>query len=142
MRQTLVAIAIIFSVGVLFFACAPTLKEYQPKSPEEQEIIAFLIEFQDAWNSKDEAGVSALLHEDGKITYGRERITVSTKKYIAILPQRMKTTPTMNFKAPKIKVAGDKAVAKVSASIQNRLINFTMHMVRENNKWYLMNWTY
>ena len=33
MRQTLVAIAIIFSVAVLFFACAPTIKEYQPKSP-------------------------------------------------------------------------------------------------------------
>lgn len=142
MRQTLIPIAISFCVAVFFFACAPTLKEYQPKSPEEQEIMASLIHFQDAWNSKDEAGVLSFFHEDVKVMYGRERTVASKQEYAQLLPDRMKRTPTLNFKAPNINVAGDKAVVKVSASIQNRFTDFTMHMVRQNNKWYLMNWTY
>ena len=44
MRKTLAPIAIIFSVAVLFFACAtqptqPALKSYQAKSPDEAKIL-------------------------------------------------------------------------------------------------------
>jgi ketosteroid isomerase-like protein len=142
MRKTLLAIAISYCVIALFFACAPTLKEYQPQSAEEEQIKALLVDWQDSWNNKDQERVLAILHDNAKLMYGRERIVVTKQEYARLLPDRMKKNPTILLRAPKIKLTGDKAEIKVSSTIRGRMVDWAMHAVRQDGRWYLMSWEY
>ena len=72
----------------LAFACAPTLKEYQPQSAEEEQIKALLVDWQDSWNNKDQARVLAFLHDDAKLMYGRERTVATKQEYAQLLPDK------------------------------------------------------
>jgi ketosteroid isomerase-like protein len=123
MRQTLVPIVISFCVSVFFFACAPTLKEYQPKSPEEEQIKTLLVDWQDSWNNKDQARVLALLHDDAKLMYGGERTVASKQEYAQLLPDRIKRNPTITLHAPKIRLGGDNAEVQVNAIIRGKVMS-------------------
>ena len=72
MRQTFAPIAIIFSVAVLFFACAtqptqPSLKSYQAKSPDEAKILDLVQEFQNAYDTQSLEKILAVYSNDAMI---------------------------------------------------------------------------
>ena len=137
-----------FLIFLIFFlslilACASNTTKPTDFSPDQREILGFLDELQQKWNSKDQAGFLALWHEKSSIMYSRERIVVSKKEFVDILPERMEISPVMKLKIIDIKVTGNSAIAKTSGRPNPKaLIKQDMKLVRENGRWYLMSWDY
>jgi hypothetical protein len=143
MNKRLRVMALVFLISIMLFGCAATLKDYKPKSLEEEAIKVVLVGFENAWNRHDLQGVLAVLHEKGKFMTGREKKIVSKKEYADILPSRMLELPTMTIGTPKIDIAGEKAAVNASVDfVRFQNPSFIYHMVKENNRWFIMSWEY
>jgi len=143
MNNKLGAMALLFLISIMLFGCAATLKDYKPKSSEEDAIKVVLVAFESAWNRHDLQGVLAVFHDKGKFMTGREKKIVSKKEYADILPARMSELPTMIIGVPKINIAGEKAVVNVSVDfVRFQNPSFIYHLVKENNRWFIMSWEY
>ena len=77
MHKKLLPIILFFVVSAFFFGCASTLKDYKPKSSEEEAIKMILLAYETAWNKHDQQGVLTLLHKDAQLMTGRERSMVT-----------------------------------------------------------------
>ncbi len=142
MRKRLGGMALLFLISIMLFGCAATLKDYKPKSSEEEAIKVVLVSLESAWNRHDLQGVLAVFHEKGKFMTGREKKLVSKKEYADILPSKMLEIPTMTIGTPKINIVGEKAVVNASVDYVRFQSPFIYHMVKENNKWLIMSWEY
>ena len=138
-----VAITLLFLISIILLGCAATLKDYKPKSSEQEAIKMVLVALESAWNKNDLPGVLAVFHEKGRFMTGKEKKVVSKKEYADILPSRIAELPTMTIGTPKINIAGEKAVVNASVDfIKFQNPSFIYHMVKENNKWLIMSWEY
>ena len=143
MQKTLFQVFFIIFCASLIFACASNTSKSENVSQDQKEVMAFLDELQQKWNSKDQAGFLALWHENSRIMYARERIVVSKQEFVDILPKRMEISPVMKLNIIDVKVTGNSAVAKTSGRPNpSALIKQDMKLVRENGNWYLMSWDY
>jgi hypothetical protein len=142
MYKKLLPMILLVSFSVFLFGCAATLKDYKPKSSEEEAIKMSLLAFESAWNKHDRQGVLILLHENAQLMTGREKSMVSKKEYVSMLPKRMTDFPTTKLYEPTTSVAGDKASVKLRVDMGQYQNQFTFHMIRENNKWFIMRWEY
>jgi len=137
-----VAITLSFLISIILFGCATTIKDYKPKSSEEEAIKMVLIEFESAWNKRGVQRIMAILDDDGRFLSGKERKINSKKEYGDILPTRMAEFPTMAIGIPKINIAGEKSVVNVSIDYIKFQSSFVFHLVKKNNKWLIMSWEY
>jgi len=112
MRRVLILI-LIGAFFSFFYGCA-TVHDYEPKSQDEVEIKALLVDMETKWKNLDKPGYLALMSDDAKIMYGRERKIVSKAEYAKLLPERMKELGPMKFGTPEINVTGDTATVKLS----------------------------
>jgi len=136
----------IFVLLVLFLlaavGCATSLKEYQAKSPDEEAIKGALLRWETSWNKGDPAGVLSVMSEDAQIMYGSDKAVASKQDYAGIIPERMKANPTVTVGLPKIKLAGDKAVAATSLSTRGRSMPVTFEFAKMNGQWLVTKFTY
>jgi len=136
---------LLLALGLLvmgsFFACV-SLKYYTPKSSAEAAIKMVLLTWEHSWNNHDEEGVLALYHEEAKIMYGTDRQIVSKEEYVEIIPERMEEAPTVQFGTPRIKISRDEAVVNIILSMKEHDTPCTFHLVRENDKWFIMSFEY
>jgi len=132
----------IFCLSFFFVGCVATLKNYKPKSSNEEAIKTLLLRWETTWNKRDAQGNLALWHDDAKIMYGRERKIASKKEYADMLPKRMAGHPTIKLRAPKIDIKEDKAVVKVTIDFGRHQSATTFYLVCENNKWFIMSLKY
>jgi hypothetical protein len=142
MYKKLLPMILLVSFSVFLFGCAATLKDYKPKSSEEEAIKMSLLAYESAWNKHDRQGVLILLHENAQLMTGMEKSMVSKKEYVSMLPNRMTVFPTAKLYEPTISVAGEKASVKLRVDMGQYQNQFTFHMIRENNKWFIMRWQY
>ena len=135
---------LIILIMVLFFlfGCSSTLKDYKPKSSDEEAIKMTLVAFESLWNKHDALGVLNLLHENAQLMTGMDRSIVSKKEYAVILPGRIKELSPTKIYELTISVTGDKASVKFRSATGQFQNQFTFHMIRENNKWFIMKWEY
>ena len=61
-----VAITLLFLISIILFGCAATLKDYKPKSSEEEAIKMVLVEFESAWNKRHVPRILTILHDNGR----------------------------------------------------------------------------
>jgi len=143
MQKRFITISFTFIFCLLFYSvgCAATLKDYKPKSSNEEAIKTLLLKWETTWNKRDVQGNLALWHDSAKIMYGRERKIAPKKEYADILPKTM-AGYTIKVGAPKINIMGDKADVKVTLDFGQFQSAETFYLVRENNKWLIMSWKY
>jgi hypothetical protein len=122
--------------------CSGSVKETEPKSPDEEAIVALLTESQQTWSNGDTKGWLALWHEDGKIMYGRERTILTKREYEKIISERMAANPTYQFGKPKISISGNEATVKTSMALSGRSTPVTLNLLKQNNQWLFTSWTY
>jgi hypothetical protein len=138
MYKKLLSMILLISALVVSFGYASTLKDYKPKSSEEEAIKLILVAYETAWNKHDQQGVLTLFHENAQIMTGKEKSIVSKKEYAAILPRRMTDLPSTRLYEPTISIAGDKASVKILVETGNFQLRFVFHMIRENSKWFII----
>jgi hypothetical protein len=141
MYKKLLPMILFFFVSFFFFGCASTLKDYQPKSSEEEAIKMTLVAFESAWNKYDWQHVLSLLHENAQLMTGGEKRIVSKKEYAAILRKRMELFHAKLYE-PTISVTGDNASVKLRFDTGQSINQFTFQMIRVNNKWLIIRWEY
>ncbi len=117
MRMRLIFITTILSIFLLLIGCAAqtNLKDYIPKSPDEQAIIKVIIEMKDAWNKGDSDEFSAAFHDNCEILYvgGPARILYSKEYYAKVFSQQRNYLGGLAFTNPKITITGDKATVRL-----------------------------
>ncbi len=142
MRMRLIFITTILSIFLLLIGCAAqtNLKDYEPKSPDEEAIVKVLIKVQDAWNNKDLDEFLAAFHDNGEILYGigASGVPYSKEKYAKVFSQQRGYVGPLTYVNPIITITGDKAIARVITPEVNMHNLLTYSMVKENGSWYIM----
>ena len=138
-RRSLVALLFL---AIAFYGCVTTLKQYEPTSSVERDIKSLLVSYENAWNQHDVDGVLALWHDEAEIVYGSDRKIASKKEYIDILPERMNSTPSIEFKDPHIALSGNKAMVELKMDTRRFVTPVKFNLVEENDKWAIMSWQY
>jgi hypothetical protein len=125
----------VLTILIILCGCAATtIQSYQPKSPEEMQIKELILKWESTWNNHDVPGNLALWNDKAQIMYGSNRQIVSKKEYTSILPERMRAIPSLIVKIDAIKVSGNTAEASSSLA--------TFYLIKENDRWSIMNWKY
>ena len=119
-----------------------TLKDYIPKSRDEEAIKTVLLGFENAWNRSDIQGILDLMHEKAKLMTGMYKTIVSKKDYANILPQRMPDHRPAKLYQPTVIVKQDKATVEVVQDMGRYQNNFIYQMVWENDRWFILSWEY
>ena len=132
-------LAFLFSGSL--FGCA-TLKDYKPKSKEEAAIKDVLVTYSKAATKGDVQGVSPFLHENFKGLVGKKRTVLAKKEYLEGLPKRAAEMPEVTIGEPQMTITGDKADVKCPITVGNWYSTIVYHLVKENNKWLIINWKY
>jgi hypothetical protein len=132
------------TVFVIFFlsGCVNTLKNYNPKNPDEAQIKDLLIQWEHTWNNGDVPGHLALWNDNAKIMYGKDRKIATKKEYVTILPERMRAIPGISLGSPTIKRTGNNADVDVNMSIGSYHSPTTYHLIKEKNSWSILSWNY
>ncbi len=142
MQRRLIFITTILSIFLLLIGCAAqtNLKDYEPKSPDEEAIVKVLIKVQDAWNNKDLDEFLAAFHDNGEILYqiGASGVRYSKEKYAKVFSQQRGYVGHLTYVNPIITITGDKAIARVITPEVNMHSLLTYYMVKENGSWYIM----
>lgn len=145
MRELRLMTSLVIAALVFFIGCAtPSLKDYEPRSSDEESIKELLMAFKDGWNQRDVAAVLEACHKDAQIMTGRERTIVSKEKYGGMLPERFERLGSMEFGVPKIRITGNKAEVEVTARYSRTEVEprISLSMVRENSSWLIMRTSY
>jgi hypothetical protein len=137
-----VLIPLILAIYWALSAQITFLENYQPESPAQKALKGVLLEFQEGINSKNEHQIGRLLHTNAELMVGRNRQLLSKKEYIQILPQRLVGNPTVRLSTPKIRISGNKAIAKIYMWRGNSKFLMVIHMLFDNYKWLITGWDY
>ena len=118
------------------------IDSYKPKSTAESKITKCLMNYQEAFNREDLAGVSSNFHENAQIQTSGSGNMVSKKG----LPNALETAWGFGVRIqllnPEITVNGDQAVVKIQRNWTANEITghseFEYHMVRVGDRWLIM----
>jgi hypothetical protein len=113
------------------------------KQPEEQ-VKEFISRWEKLWNENNPKEMMEMYHPEAKIMHGwgRDKGTASKKEYEGILPQRIKANSSINLTITKIDVTGEKAKAVVDMKVRGAVTPSTFELIKENDKWLIMGFSY
>jgi len=121
------------------------IKDYTPKSSEEEAIKTDLIAFETAWNMQEEKAILALLDEDFVIWVGSggTRRLVFTKGtfgfrlWITFVRWRY-----LSLGMPEIWIKGTEATAYVPMSVDGRGMRSTFRFINREGTWLILDWEF
>ncbi len=129
-----------FSLAVGFLllaACATSLEDYTPHSPQEVGVRDLLIQAEDAWNRRDVAAFAALLEKHATFAFITDGGVVDKQTFVEALPQKMRAM-AWDFGPPEITVQGRKAFVymKLKNDPDKSVLFFTLR--RKNGRWRIL----
>ncbi len=129
----------VFLIVIFFvvYGCAGIpLKDYQPGSADEQEIIEVIIKHENAWNEKDIPGFMATFHNSAMIEIGCNGPIVSKSELSDEIEEIMREYPTVKFINPRLDVSENDAVVTVTSTrLGDESHLFRLEMLKENDRW-------
>jgi len=129
-------IIILVICAVLYACTGMPLKQYQPRSADEEEIIKVIIKHESTWNEQDIAGFMATYHSSALIADGCRGPLLSKSELTGRVKQIMQEYPTVKFINPRFNVSGNEAVVKVtSTEFGDEIHFFRIELLNENNQW-------
>jgi len=121
------------------FGCAADLNQYKPKSVEEEAVIKAVMEHERTWNEHNPTRFLAAYHGSAKIEYKCKGQMLSKTEFAAKIPQLMTDYPTVRLVNPTVAVSGKEALIKVTTTeMGDRNHNFRIEMLKENDRWYII----
>jgi hypothetical protein len=145
MKRRLVYLTTILSLLFLFgCAAGKNIKEYEPKSPDEEAIIRVLVVSIDAIDNKDIPGHLAIIHNNASMMVFDDmynRPILSKELYAKKLPSRIADMGG-EYYISSITVSGNEAIVNCSHIIRGYKSQHKITMVKENGNWYIMRWVF
>jgi hypothetical protein len=143
MQRRVIHLTTILSVVLYFIGCATPVKDYKPKSPDEEAIVSVLIKYEKAYNSGDARGCAALWSEGGIRKYGADKKPATKATLETAYTELMESYPDAKFINLRIIDVSD-----TSATVKLQWVytwshgtgsdSNTIYFIKENNQW-LMN---
>lgn len=139
MKQIIGCKVFMITLFFVLYACAGVpVKDYQPRSADEEEIIKVIMKHESAWNEQDISGFMATYHNSALIEYGCTGPLFSKSKFADIIERMMSEYPTVKLINPRSDISGNKAVVKVtSTELGDESHLFRLEMLKENEQWYI-----
>ena len=139
MKQIIDFKTFIFAIIFIFYACAAIpLKDYQPRSAGEEEIIKVITDYEKAWNVHDIAGLMTFYHSSAVIEDGCTGRLLTKSELPNQFKRIMEEHPTVKLKLinPKLDVSGNEANVKItSTEFEVEPEHFRIEMLKENDNW-------
>jgi hypothetical protein len=124
----------------LIWGCGPKLQDYEPKTKQENEIKALLVEFAKARNNYDVPGIVSLLTGDCKVNFFTRELSKS-EFATQFKAKDLEDYGQYSFTNPEISVTDGVAMAKLRCS--QGLLNtqvFRFKMIQQGNSWMISEW--
>ena len=139
MKRIIISKMFILAIFVILYACAGIpLKDYQPGSTDEEEIVEVIMKHESAWNEQDISGFMATYHNSALIEIGCTGPLVSKSESTDILQRMMNEYPTVKLINLNLNVSGNEAVVKVtSTELGDESHIFRLEMLKENEHWFI-----
>ena len=121
----------------IVYGCAGMpLKDFEPGSEDEKEIIEVVMKHESAWNERDISGFMATYHPRALIEIGCSGPLVSKNELLDEIEEILREYPTVKFVNPRLDVSENNAVVTVtSLSLGNQSHIFELEMLKERNRW-------
>jgi hypothetical protein len=144
--------AFIFFIFFVLIGCAttPKLKDYQPKSSEEKEVLDFMVECFEAHKEGNRTKFIACFNDNAKINFdppGTDELIVSKRQaeaeYSKIIYKNL-----ANSSYPKVSIMQDRAIfigttyRKGRSAPVSVMVVHTFDLVKENEKWSIIKWDF
>ena len=145
MQRKLVNLTIILSVVLLqagYASATSILKDYESKSPDEEAIVALMINYEKAYNSGNIQGIKDLFWDQGKSMYAAKVFTKA--EFDTVLPKKLADYPVLKFQQPEsIEAAGMNAKVRIfvrytdttGSSTREGVILYTIELIKHDNQW-------
>ncbi len=127
------------------------LKDYKPKSPDEEAIVSLLNKWKETWESGNLQGILDMLHDDAKIMYGGgptpKRVATKEEAKTALPGDIAAFCCGLKLGTPKIDASGKEANVEILIVVtegwhMQYKWPYTFNVVKENNRWSIMSWKY
>ena len=129
----------VFLIVIFFivYGCAGMpLKDFEPGSEDEQEIIELVMKHERAWNERDISGFMATYHGRALIEIGCSGPLVSKSELSDEIEEILREYPTVKFINPRLEVSENNAVVTLtSLSLGNQSHIFELEMLKESDRW-------
>ncbi len=142
--------ALIFFISFVLIGCAtiPKLKDYQPKSPEEKEVLDFMVECHEAYKEGNRTKFIACFNDNAKIKihYSGPDGPIVSKRQAEAEYSHIKFVDSDKLLNPKFSIMQDRAImtghyfGKSRSAGVNYTLKLTVDIVKENEKWSIMKW--
>jgi ketosteroid isomerase-like protein len=147
------SILFIFLLLIENMGFSADLKDYKPKSPDEEAIVSLLNKWKESMESRNLQGILDMLHDDAKIMLrgGPYPVKIATKEEAkTALPGDIEASGGgLKLETPKIDASGKEANVEISLVIPEEegvhgYYNYLywFNLVKENNRWSIMSWKY
>ena len=143
------SILFIFLLLIENMGFSADLKDYKPKSPDEEAIVSLLNKWEETWESGNVQGILDMLHDDAKIMLGGGPypIKVVTKEEAkTALPGDIAASGGgLKLETPTIDVSGKEAnveiwVVLTEGTHMHYNWLYWFNLVKENSRWSIMGW--
>jgi hypothetical protein len=139
-------VLLLSSVGIFLFSCAGgTVRDYTPKSSQEEAIKGALIALETAWNNHDEQAVLALMDDDFVMLVwsdGRRKIVFSKRTFGFRLQDILIRWRYLSLGLPDIWVRGSEATVHVPVSVDGSGSRITFRLVNRDGRWLFLEWEF
>ena len=145
------SILFIFLLLIENMGFSADLKDYKPKSPDEEAIVSLLNKWEETWKSRNLQGFLDMWHDDAKIMLGGgpypTRIATKEEAKPSLPNQMAAFCCGLRFETPKIDASGKEANVEIWIVITEGMHNqynwlHWLNLVKENNRWSIMGWKY
>jgi hypothetical protein len=150
MKRGEIFITSILFIFLLLFGCAAqtNLKDYKPKSAQEEEVLNVLTKMTEAWEKKDVEAYLAFFHDNARIRTRQaavhERGSFISKQQYASLSNEWKgySGDALVLTDPQMTILEDKATLKITDVSEGMFSRWTYEMVKEKGEWYVVLFDY
>ena len=144
-RSILKALLLLF-IGVLLPGCGSGyLKDYPPRTLQEEEITKALTAFETAWNTHNEQTLLALLDHDFILwvwSGGNRRIVFRKGTFGFKLRDIFIRWRYLSLGSPGVSIMENEATASMSLSVDGRSYYSTFRLIRKEGKWLFLEWEF
>jgi hypothetical protein len=118
------------------------LRDYEPKSPDEEAIVSLIMSYENAYNSGNIQGIKDLFWDEGKSMYAYR--VFSKAEFDTVLPKKLADYPVFEAQEPQsIKISGMNAKVNVLVRYTDTtgwgfpegIILYTIEFIKHDSQW-------
>ena len=137
MNKAMLIILLLLSF-FLICSCSIPIEEYQAKNEDEKDIINLLIRYTEIINTGDSEKIIAFFHENGEYVTVPGNVALSREKMTERKPEDWLYDGKRKFYNPEITLNDNEAKVMVHAKFGKYTTAIIFTLVKENDKWLIM----